>query len=155
MIRLVEHIKTHFTEQQIMGLRQRVTVAHDKTVNLTSDERARTRVACPLLGEDNACSVYPVRPLACRGWNSTNATLCKRAHNHPTEMVPLRYFAEQSRLGRSMQIGIERAMQEIGLRPGFVGLIPALHILLNDSDAADAWLSSRDVLENASAENRI
>ncbi len=34
---------------------------------------------CPFLVEDR-CSVYAARPLACRGWNSTDADACRRAY---------------------------------------------------------------------------
>lgn len=41
---------------------------------------ATTRGRCPMLGDDLRCSVYEVRPLACRAWGVTNfaAHYCKR-----------------------------------------------------------------------------
>ena len=43
---------------------------------------------CPFLVEDR-CSVYAARPLACRGWNSTDADACRRAYALGYERVEI------------------------------------------------------------------
>ena len=46
------------------------------------DDRARlpTRIRCPLLGSDDACVAYSVRPSACRGFVSSSLEACKRGY---------------------------------------------------------------------------
>jgi Fe-S-cluster containining protein len=46
---------------------------------LDDGERIRCSIACPFLDARRACSIHPVRPLACRAVSSLDAGDCRRA----------------------------------------------------------------------------
>lgn len=52
---------------------------HDEIRWCEDDERIRLGLACPFLDGRRACSIHPVRPLACRGVSSLDAEECRRA----------------------------------------------------------------------------
>jgi Fe-S-cluster containining protein len=52
---------------------------HARVRWLEDAERIRLRLACPFLDARGACSIHPVRPLACRAVSSLDAGDCRRA----------------------------------------------------------------------------
>jgi len=52
---------------------------HDRVRWLDDAERIRARLTCPFLDEGRACTIHPVRPLACRSVSSLDAADCRRA----------------------------------------------------------------------------
>jgi Fe-S-cluster containining protein len=68
------HITATFTTAQIDGLLDRLRIAATEIEQFTrtSDVRAR----CPLLDDQDRCSIYAIRPLTCRAFTSANAGLC-------------------------------------------------------------------------------
>jgi Fe-S-cluster containining protein len=52
---------------------------HEQVRWLDDGERIRARLRCPFLDEDLACSIHPVRPLACRSVSSLDPAACRRA----------------------------------------------------------------------------
>ena len=48
---------------------------------MDDEERIARQEACPLLDDAGSCSIYPVRPLACRGVASLDRTSCREAFN--------------------------------------------------------------------------
>jgi Fe-S-cluster containining protein len=52
---------------------------HDRVRWLEDGERIRERLACPFLDASRACTIHPVRPLACRSVSSLDAEDCRRA----------------------------------------------------------------------------
>ncbi|RKZ35304.1 MAG: hypothetical protein DRQ37_06705, partial [Gammaproteobacteria bacterium] len=45
-------------------------------------------IPCPIL-KDGACGLYGARPLACRGWNSLDASVCEQAKEQGTRKVKI------------------------------------------------------------------
>ena len=52
---------------------------HDRVRWLDDAERIRAGLTCPFLDEGRACTIHPVRPLACRSVSSLDAADCRRA----------------------------------------------------------------------------
>jgi Fe-S-cluster containining protein len=55
---------------------------------LDDGERIRCGIACPFLDAHRACSIHPVRPLACRAVSSLDAGDCRRALAERSEDEP-------------------------------------------------------------------
>jgi Fe-S-cluster containining protein len=62
-------------ERQVIQDRIRITAERAST--LTRDEYLRTNVECAMLVDGKNCSVYQVRPIACRGHHSADVSICK------------------------------------------------------------------------------
>lgn len=84
--------------------------------------------SCPLL-EDAACLVYPVRPLACRGWNSSDAAACRAAFERGvtevTVPVDTRIRGVYANASEALLRGLTRTR-----RDGPTHLVPALAALI-------------------------
>ena len=52
---------------------------HERVRWLDDAERIRAGLTCPFLDEGRACTIHPVRPLACRSVSSLDAADCRRA----------------------------------------------------------------------------
>jgi Fe-S-cluster containining protein len=109
--------------------------------------RSSTRTPCPLL-VDNRCSVYPVRPLTCRGFNSSDARACEasvRGNGQPVKTI----YAPQMRLTTLVLDGLRAGVAQAGLRGEAVELIAALRIALEVPDAIERWLRGEPVFAAA------
>ena len=81
---------------------------------------ARHRLPCLFL-DDGGCSVYPARPLACRGWNSVDANMCLRSNLSEDAMTPIENHPILRLITDSVQSGLLRGAK----RPGPGGGLPA------------------------------
>ena len=83
---LADHIRgmeiTRRTE-----LSQRVTERAKQVALLSREEYVHTNIACAFL-ESGRCSVYEVRPAACRGFHSCDVAGCKRDYEDPSSTAP-------------------------------------------------------------------
>ena len=72
---IAEHIRKTFPPDEQQALRERLTQAARiiEQAKTTSEVRAR----CPLLGADEKCTIYDVRPLTCRAFTSSSAPRCQ------------------------------------------------------------------------------
>lgn len=73
---IADHIRKTFDHREQTDLLARLKNA--AAIIEQSKTTAEVRVRCPLLGEDNRCSIYDVRPLSCRAFTSSDAGRCHR-----------------------------------------------------------------------------
>lgn len=110
-----------------------------------SKERAELRVSCPLLGDGGECSIYSVRPTACRAYVSFDVGACRTGM-----AVPRSKQLEQAR--DELLCQLLNCEHELGLEARTFELIQGLHLLLaapnNIGMAADGYpvLSSINTL---------
>ena len=71
---IAAHITATFTAPRIDALKDRLRSAATDIEQYT--KTADVRVRCPLLDEQDRCSIYAIRPLTCRAFTSANAGLC-------------------------------------------------------------------------------
>lgn len=122
--------------------------AAGKVRGLDARRRLALRLPCPLLGEDRTCAVYPVRPLACRGWNTYDADACRRSIESPEAAPEARAHVPQIRIAHTVEDVVVRSLTAFGLAAGPVELIGALALVLDQPDALDRWLAGEDVFEH-------
>ncbi len=68
-------------------LPEKIAVAAGAGMNLDRDQRLQRRLACPLL-VGQLCSIYAVRPLACRSFFSLSLAACQDVFDGTDEDVP-------------------------------------------------------------------
>jgi hypothetical protein len=131
LVRIIEHVREQFDETAIAALRAR-SATYAAQVEGRDVNRATTEsVPCPLLVGD-LCSVYEARPLVCRGYNSTDADACSRAHDDPGVLVPT--FAPVKDVTDGATVGMAQRLREAACGDAMVDLGTAVHMALN-SDA--------------------
>lgn len=61
----------------------RLTANAKQAASLGKERHVQTNVRCAFLGSDHLCSIYPVRPLACRRHHSYDVTPCRTTFEDP------------------------------------------------------------------------
>lgn len=111
------------------------------------EERGAFVSPCPML-LDGACSVYAVRPIACRSAASLDAEVCQRAYNlHSDEQIPLPL--PYMLLGSGYRLALAGAIKKAGLRHQAVELNSGLRIAVHERNAEARWLSRDDPFVDA------
>ena len=77
IVEIAGRLKTTLDERETAQLRARIE-KYRRRVNSAEPGRSRPLALCPL-NVDGECSVYDIRPLLCRGYNSYDAAACERA----------------------------------------------------------------------------
>ncbi len=112
---------------------------------LGARDRLALRLACPLLAEDGTCAVYPVRPLACRGWNTYDAEACRQSVESPDQAPETQVHVPQVRIAHAVESGVVAALRAHHLAAEPVELIGALAIAIDEPKALSRWLRGKDV----------
>ena len=115
--------------------------AHPK--NTFTDVTADGRV-CPLL-QDEACSIYPVRPSPCRGFNAYDHTACK-AKKVAGQDATIVGYAHQGLVYQAAMTGLAQGCDRIGASSELVDLPSALLRAQDDLEACtEGWLKGNTV----------
>jgi len=151
VLRIADHIRDTFSDDEREALLTRLEELDRLVRGLTMRELMNLRLPCALL-VDGRCSVYRVRPLICRGWNSTSERRCAAIHTK-TETRSMRSGGVDEG-----QLGIMHGMRDRALCEGiktaklddaFFRLPVALLIALTDEGARRKWLDSEPIFEAA------
>jgi hypothetical protein len=148
---IANFLRQRRTAAELEELRARLGEHVAATRGATAEQHLAAHLPCPLLAEQ-ACTVYQVRPLACRGWNSYDALVCQRAVEQV--QVPAAHpYLPQIQLTDSVRAGVLAGLAGAGgtvgdpLRP--LELTAALQIALESEDAAERWLAGEPVFAPA------
>ncbi|MBT5433933.1 MAG: YkgJ family cysteine cluster protein [Alphaproteobacteria bacterium] len=128
------------------GMAAAVHQAATAGLGLDRDELLERRLACPLL-VDGLCSIYPVRPLACRSFFSFSLEACQKVFDLKGEDVPKPRNAMV--LWGVHDRCLWAALKAQGLPHQTYELSHALSLMLQHDDAEGAWLGGTDVLAGA------
>lgn len=150
LVSLVSYVDENFSPAETEALKVRVREAELQTRGLNSYERLFARVRCPLLS-DGQCSVYPVRPLVCRGYNSYNWAICAQDLGYPRSWRLIPHDNAQKNIYSDVLEGLSSGLKEEGLSSELLELIAALRVALDQPDACERWLAGDPVFESAVA----
>jgi Fe-S-cluster containining protein len=114
---------------------------------LRGEAWAARRLPCALLKEGR-CSVYPVRPLTCRGFNSADAAACQ---DHVISRYPgkVPVYEPQLNIATYALDGTRAGLAEVGLKSDLLELNAALEIALRDANAESDWLAGKPAFASA------
>ncbi len=145
------------TPRELAAVIERIRRADDKTRGMSSGERWSPDNPCPFL-ENGSCSIYDVRPLACRGKNSLDAKACEASLHEPAARTAylagtfsLPSYLEPMRAFHAVAQGVDLALSELfGLMVAPLELTWAMRILVDEPEKVpDAWLRGEDPFEAA------
>jgi len=99
--------------------------------------------------ENGNCSVYPARPLVCRGWNSVNVDMCIASNLTCDAMTLIETHPLPKLLADCVQTGMLRGARDLGLETGFLLMARAMWMLLDGGlennliARTDEWLQGK------------
>lgn len=110
--RLKSFMKKRFTGERLTEIGIKAEKKKDELSSLDEKQILNSRIPCPLLAE-NACSVYPARPMACRIYLSADLNSCIEQFNHPaSENNFARLYDFPLHAGRKMNEGVAQWLTE-------------------------------------------
>ena len=110
VFRITAYLRQTLTPEQLCAAQARIKALTEQRQVLRRDRRSRAHLPCALLVEDR-CSIYPVRPLTCRGYNSSDARQCERSLE-PGSQVLVPSYAPQHRLCTFVLDGMRAGLEE-------------------------------------------
>jgi hypothetical protein len=141
VVRVVQYLRDTLSPEEFARLRDRVARLDEQRRAIKATEREKARLPCVLL-VDHRCIAYPVRPLTCRGFNSTDASQCERVAKSSGKIdVPL--YVPQMRLNAFVLDGMRAGLSESGLSGDRLELTAALRIALEGPGAVERFLSGQ------------
>ena len=152
---IAEHLKNKRIKISLEDIKLRLIALDQITNGLPSEARLSVQLPCAFLVEDS-CSIYEVRPLACRGGNSIDADLCRR-HVEDMENVqkeeelegrPYWIHAVPFHVMRVLREGLTTGMKKWDLGQEKLELTAATRIALQEKDALENWIAGKDIFAN-------
>jgi Fe-S-cluster containining protein len=141
---IAAYIQSQLPQAEQQRLTQRVEQVYARVHPLSGEERAALSLACPFL-EAGRCSIYPVRPLACRGHNSTSRQACQKVFEQPSRQQLIPSYVPLMASAQGLKEGLVAGLQRAGLKSPLVDLVRASHKLLGElDDNLEDWLSGGD-----------
>lgn len=147
IILIVDYIKNNFSKDEINNLKKRVDELDKEVKGMNAFQRKKAKKACSLL-VDNKCSVYSVRPLACKGWNSMSSKDCEDAFNSGEEKN-IQAFAPPLVITNSVSIGISNCLKNTGLNSDNLELNSSLKIALEKYNVGEKYLEGKNIFRDA------
>ncbi|HEY9192600.1 MAG TPA: YkgJ family cysteine cluster protein, partial [Methyloversatilis sp.] len=127
---MARHLREVCAPDVCVRLVQRIAQADNDTRHVDEESRVAMRRPCPFIGDDGACVVYPVRPLACRGHASHDRNACVQAASGLIDRIPL---SVAHRTVRSLvQNAMQSALRDAGYAWASYELNHALRLALAD-----------------------
>ena len=147
---IADHIRREFSAEEKMALNHRLANHADAVLPLTPFEHATRNITCPLLQNDR-CSIYAVRPHACRRHHSQDLAACHYTYDHPEDLeTPAAHDRELFRtLTAAMQENIA-AYAGLGFDTTIYELGTALQEALDDPSARQHWRNRHEAFIRAS-----
>jgi Fe-S-cluster containining protein len=130
-LRILDHIRSTFGTGDVAALTERARRYAAQTEGRNVNDCVDESIPCPLL-VDGCCSVYEVRPLVCRGYNSTNVDACRNAHEHADVLVPI--FSLLKDVTDGTTVGAAQSLMAAGFNDSMIDLGTALNIALAAGD---------------------
>lgn len=149
---IYEHLQRTLSPEKFEIVAERVRQADDRTRELSAAQRLSPDLPCPFL-EEQQCTIYEVRPLACRGKNSLDAVACERTLRDPEARaqflagkLPVPSFLEPIRAFHAVSAGVQLALHELlQLNAEPLELTAALRILIDaPAQVTTQWLDGQN-----------
>lgn len=164
VFRIVRYLQNHLPPEESKGITDRIIERDEQRKGMHEDRWSAARLPCPLLkyeepghleskedGQDGRvplCSIYSVRPLTCRGFNSSDARQCERwVKERGRVEIPL--YEPQHRLATFVLDGLRDGLSECGLPNDLLELTAALRIALTVPNCFERWLAGEPIFAPA------
>jgi len=130
-VRILDHVRSAFSADDISALTQRARAYAAQLQGRNFNEFIDDSIPCPFL-DKGRCSVYAIRPLVCRGYNSTSVDACRDAHTNGDHLVPI--FSVIKDVTDGATIGTSQCLQRAGVNDALLDLGTAVGIALQSGN---------------------
>lgn len=83
---IADFVRSTFTPERIAEVKKQAHENWEKIKGMDASQHLAANLPCPLL-KDGACSVYPVRPMACRQFHAQDVRTCEVSFSHPEDLT--------------------------------------------------------------------
>lgn len=128
---------------ELTRMKEKIRRAARQVAGMSETKRRKAQIFCPLL-VDGKCSVYVVRPLTCRGYNSLDESVCEKLYLNQ-QIATFPYSFTMKEFVYTVFYGISEGANQADLQPNAVELITALDFVFNNPDAESRWLRGETV----------
>ena len=148
VLAIATFVRERFDEDRQTALNARIEANIVATAGMDMSERDRVRLDCPFL-EGGKCSVYDVRPIACRGYSSYSVEDCREDYEHPGTGVEVHTNGLRELVFGAIREGLAVACKSASVEHRLLELVRAYKIASEDSTLALTWRGRPEVFETA------
>jgi hypothetical protein len=152
VLAIATFVRERFDEERQVALNARVEANISATDGMDMSQRDRVRMDCPFL-EAGKCSVYDVRPVACRGVSSYSIDDCREDYEHPGTGVEIHTNGLRELVFGAIREGLGIACKSASVEHRLLELVRAYKIASEDSALAETWRSRPEAFEAATGES--
>jgi len=147
ILRIADHLRRTLAPEEIDALVGNAKAYLARLASLAAYERSVLTQPCIFLGEDESCSIHPVRPIACRRHHSLDVGACKRAFQD-LGSVGVPQILEIGRMSQPLIEGMDLGARAANLHPRRVDLVRGIVLALT-TDAEARWFAGEDSFAEA------
>jgi Fe-S-cluster containining protein len=152
VLAITTFVRERFNEERRAALDRRVEANIAATEGMDMSQRDRVRLDCPFL-EAGKCTVYEVRPIACRGYSSYSVEDCREDFEHPGTGVEEHTNGLRELVFGATREGLAIACKLASVEHRLLELVRAYKIASEDSTLAETWRSRPGAFETATGES--
>src|SRR3954454_4038219 len=152
VLAIATFVRERFDEERQAALNRRVEANIAATEGMDMSRRDRVRLDCPFL-EAGRCSVYEVRPIACRGYSSYSVEDCREDYEHPGTGVEGHANGLRELVYGAIREGLAVACKSASIEYRLLELVRAYKIASEDSTLVETWRSRPEAFETATGES--
>src|SRR5947209_5407335 len=138
VLAIAAFVRERFDEERRAALDARVEANIAATDGLDMDQRDRVRLDCPFL-EAGRCTVYEVRPIACRGFSSYSVEDCREDYEHPGTGVEVHTNGLRELVVGAIREGLAVACKSASVEHRLLELVRAYKIASEDPTLEASW----------------
>jgi len=152
VLAIATFVRERFDEERQAALDRRVEANISATEGMDMSQRDRVRLDCPFL-EAGKCTVYEVRPIACRGYSSYSVEDCREDFEHPGTGVEGHTNGIRELVFGAIREGLAIACKSASVEHRLLELVRAYKIASEDSTLVETWRSRPEAFETATGES--
>ena len=147
---IAHHLQVECDPAELARIKENLLAHAAVVLPLTPFEHATRNVPCPML-RDGQCSIYSVRPNACRRQHSTDLLACQHTFDHPADLeFPAAHDRELFRTLTAAMHYSEDAYSQLGYDTTIYELGTALQEALDFPECWERWRAGEKAFRRAS-----